>query len=141
MRYHNNSRSQRRLLNIDGTMHVKGYWYFITIEKCQKKSYVSKEDLDEILREVKLRNPTVITSRYVYETGTIYQQLHLHCVGYSPARITYKNNTLFKGFRVYWKIITNMNGLSQYLHKQVQNKYQQDQLFAENYYNNHYGFI
>ncbi len=118
------------------------YIYMVSIHKHQKKDFVSKNDLDNVLNKLLALlgyySPQV--DNKVYEMTHKYCQLHLHCLLITARDFRYYKYTKFQGYRVHFKKVYDLQGIQRYLHKQVTCDASQDQLLDENYYNNNYGF-
>ncbi len=116
------------------------YTYFLTICKHQTKDYVTKQDLNNVITLLKLRNPTLVIETYIYEISPKYKQLHFHGTCTANKLICYKHNNSLLTYRVYWQRVYNLKTLTDYITKNVSNKYEQEQVLYTNWYNHHYGF-
>jgi len=118
--------------------------YLITIICQQKKHYISKEEIDEVILWLKMNIPSLKILNSVYETSGRYNQLHFHAVATTSTKIYYKpftqwgdteynNNT----FKIHWSSIYDYTGACAYIQKDLH--YQdQDQILIKNYYKHHY---
>lgn len=117
-------------------------WYLLTIKKYQVKQYTSEE---ELLREILYISEAtnMLTICKVAEVCPVYQQLHAHVLAFLPKKIYYKKYSRHNNFRFHWqelKGIFNVYAAHSYMHKQIKNKYEQEEIFIRNYFNHHYGF-
>jgi len=115
--------------------------YFITIEKQQKKDYISRDELDTVYTTLNGLIPDLEIEYKVYELGTKYYQLHMHAIVSTFTKIYFKKYSKYGNFRVYWTPVYSREILDIYIRKQCINKYEQEQLFDINYYRHHYGFV
>lgn len=116
---------------------AKKYCYAITISKHQKKDYVDKSELNDVLTILKQRNTTLNIHSYVYENSGKYKQLHFHGTGQATVPIYYKKNCSINGFRIEWKLMksaTDRARWSKYISKEAYNRYAQEHILEENYY-------
>lgn len=125
---------------IDNSMYNKANHYFVTVCKHQVKDYVSKEEIDNILIQLKLKNPSLMIHHYSYELGGTYKQLHFHGYMTSESSIFFKQNSRIGDFRIYWKEVNNVRRVLKYIYKDIKNIYEQEQLITLNYYRHNYGF-
>ncbi len=118
------------------------YIYMVSIHKQQKKDFVSKKNLDDILNRllVSLVYHQPHVDNKVYEMTHKYCQLHLHCLLTTNTDFRYYRYTKQCGFRVHFKKVYDLQGIQRYLRKQITCDAQQDQILDENYYNSNYGF-
>ncbi len=112
----------------------------ITIGCSQKKNYVSKILLDEVISWLKLAIDSLHIDQFVYENSGEYKQLHWHGI------VTVKKHFRFKPFSafgakhitgntyiIHWSKIRSMFKAKLYLLKDL--KYQtQEDIFINNYY-------
>lgn len=116
--------------------------YLLTISKHQKKDYVDKSDLNAIIVTLKWKHPSLTFTEYSYENTGKYRQLHFHGLCRVNGKIMYKDNNSINGYRLQWKPVWDTAGAIKYITKDTQgNKYRQEQILVENYYNHNYGFI
>ncbi len=119
------------------------YIYMVSIHKQQKKDFVSKKNLDDILSRLlaslEYHQPQV--DNKVYEMTQKYCQLHLHCLLTTNTDFRYFRYTKQCGFRVHFKKVYDLQGIQRYLNKQVTCDAIQDQILDENFYNANYGFV
>lgn len=114
--------------------------YFLTIRKHQVKDYVSEDDLVSILNTLERRLPIIVTD-VVYEIDSKYEQLHSHIMLKTRKSVYYKQHSSINGFRVYWRKVVDLEPTYDYMHKDSNNKFDQEQIFITNYYRHNYGFI
>ncbi len=119
------------------------YIYMVTIRKHQVKDFVTVCELATILDDLvynKLGRENCHCDNVVYEVEKTYKQLHLHCILHSEFNFRFGRYTKKAGFRLHFRRVYDFDGAVGYLRKQVRNKYEQEQLINENYYNHNYGF-
>ncbi len=134
----NNSRSKATIKS-----HPIDKWfkyYLLTIAKHQVKDYVDKSDLDQAMVSLKLKHDSLNILSKTYEISKLYKQLHLHAIVSIPYSIHYKTNNSFDGFRFQWKPVYDFKGAFKYIYKDSCNQYEQEQIFALNYYYSQYRF-
>ncbi len=120
------------------------YIYMITIRKHQVKDFVTVCELASILDNLIINDlgwASCHCDNIVYEVDRTYKQLHLHCILYSDINFRYSKYSKAGKFRIHFRRVYNFDGAVGYLKKQVFNKYEQEQLIDENYFNHNYGFI
>lgn len=115
--------------------------YLLTITKHQKKDYVSKENLNTVITELKLRLPTLHFTHYAYENSGYYKQLHFHGVCTARTGVSYRKNASIFGYQLMWKPVFNLAGAISYVTKEACSKASQADILVENYYNHNYGFL
>ncbi len=117
------------------------YNYLLTIRKHNVLDFVDKDSLDEILTTLEMNlNDIVITNvRYEIEYKK-YRQLHMHCIVESKRPIRYASNSKICGYICFWRQVYDLQGALNYINKDSNNKYTQEQILDMNYFNHHYGF-
>ncbi len=119
--------------------------FIMTIQKQQKKDYVDRQMIDEVMEYFKSKFVTMRTAEHGYEIGNKYCQLHLHTIVSVMEQFYFKYNNSYNGFRIEWTPIYNFRGAINYVHKDTKNnKAIQDQIFNKNEYQHPragYGFI
>lgn len=130
-------RSTRRLEPLNGE--TRQYYYMVTVRKHQVKDFVTVQHLDTIL-DLAIKGLNATVEHVVYEIETTFNQLHLHCIVKTKFRVCYRARCKLSGFRIYWKPVFSMEGCVSYIHKDVCNKYDQEQIVILNHYNNKYMF-
>ncbi len=114
--------------------------YFLTIRKHQVKDYVKEEDLQCILTCLERRLPLIVTD-VAYEIDPKYLQLHSHILLKTPRSVFYKKHSSINGFRVYWRVVSDHQPVCDYIHKDSNDIYKQEEILMTNYYLHNYGFI
>ncbi len=116
--------------------------YMVSIHKHQKKDFVSKKNLDDVLNKLLalLGYYQPLATNIVYEMTNKYSQLHLHCILHVVRNFRYYKFTDNMGFRVHFTKVYDLIGIQSYLSKQVTCHAKQDQVLDENFYNANYGF-
>ncbi len=123
------------------TVEAQRLLYFITIEKAQKKDYVTPSELDTVLAELNEKIPDLQIISSVYELGGKYYQLHSHIIVSTFLDIYFKKYSKFGNFRVWWKAVYNKPCLNRYMLKQCHNSHEQENLLMINHYRHQYGFV
>jgi len=117
--------------------------YLVTICKPQKKDYVSRNALREIIAHLSYNNIHCTYGKW--ERHGMYKQLHYHGIFIVPDTIKYSNFTKLANYRVHFEYIKDnlptIIRVKRYIDKHY-NRYTNTQLDTHlaNYYNNHYGF-
>ncbi len=119
------------------------YHYLLTIRKHQVKDYVTPEEINDVILNLKLRIASLHITQSCYELDSKYQQLHWHAWVTTDKYIYYNKYSSNNGFRIYWRSLEGKSplGVIRYLHKQATNKIVQSQIIDLNYYNHVYSFI
>ncbi len=119
------------------------YIYMVSIHKHQKKDFVCKYDLDNVLNKLlaSLASYQPQAGNIVYEMTAKYCQLHLHCILKVARDFRYYRYTKSNGFRVHFTKVYDLIGIQSYLSKQVTCHAKQDQILDENFYTHNYGFV
>jgi len=112
-------------------------YYLVTICKHQVKEYVSKKDLDQIIKFVlsnDMFDPGII-HEVAYERHGVYKQLHCHLL--MSARSTRRPwwPTSAYGFRVYYSPLKDLQDIPRvcnYIYKYANDYIQQEQILYEN---------
>lgn len=121
------------------------YSYAVTISKHQKKDYVDKSEIENVL-SILIRNndgKKLSFGPVVYENSGQYSQLHLHGVCTSVTSIYFKENCSIDGFRIQWKRIhsrVDYDKWIDYITKEVRNQFDQNDVLICNFYNYNYAF-
>ncbi len=115
----------------------------ITISANSKKEFISKDNLDDVLRWLRMNHIRVTDVNY--ENSGLYKQLHIHALAFTTRGfrwkpfIQYGDNIHCIGFRVQWVRVHDMVGALGYIRKDTHNNpIKQDQIFISNYYSAHY---
>ncbi len=118
------------------------FTYMVTIRKYKVLDFVSKGELTDLLTSLinRTRFPPCCVSNVVFEIEPTYKQLHLHCILATDTNFKYSRYTKAPGFRIHFRRVYDFAGCVDYLNKQVNNPWVQEQLISENYFNHNYGF-
>lgn len=114
--------------------------YLLTISAQQKKKFVSRSDINEVLHWL----PISWIHANSFETSGKYGQLHYHAVvdykGLWKPYVQYGDSQFMNlTFRIQWKKITNLSGAIEYVYKDThRNSILQHQIIEENKYNYYY---
>ncbi len=117
------------------------YLYLLTINKHQVKDYVTRESLGYIMLRLKMLISDLYMPHMAFEIGDKYKQLHMHGLGVTTKPVLYSKHNSILGFRIEWKRVYNLKGVLQYIYKSAYNKYEQENIIDNNYYNHNFGFI
>ena len=100
----------------------------LTISCQQKKDYISKDNIDDVLQWLK-HCADITIRRQVYEITGKYKQLHWHGLVKVPYNFRYSpysqyGDPLINGnsFRVQWSKIHNFKGALEYFNKDLLHK-------------------
>jgi len=103
----------------------------ITICLPQKLNFVSESELRSVMSYLSEHEHYCFID-YTFEAHSKYRQLHCHAICKIPQkRLLYK----YAGFRIFYSKIYDYRGAMQYLYKYASNRYLQEQIITENYYN------
>ncbi len=98
-------------------------WYLLTIGKSRKKEEVISEELQECLDDlIELLLGTIHVYEWVEEFGTMYHQLHMHCVvGTTHNKSYFYRFTKLNGFRLHWKAFpySALHDVRHYIRKDI----------------------
>ncbi len=119
--------------------------FIMMIQKHQKKDYVDKQMLDEIMAHFRMKFATLRIAQKAYEVGDKYKQLHLHAIVSVMEQFYYKYNNSYLGFRIEWSPIYDFTGAINYVHKDTKGRKEiQDEILSINGYTHpkaEYAFI
>ncbi len=114
--------------------------YMITISCQQKKDYIDKSMLDEIILYLKLHIDSLQIIHCVYENSGKYKQLHWHALVRVIGSFRWKRFNSFGNeditrntYRIHWKLSHNPASAIQYMKKDLKHQ-SQDDIFINNYY-------
>ncbi len=124
--------------DMNNSMHK--YVYMLTIAKHQVKKYIKKINILSVVSLLKKKLNLLRTHESCYELSPKYHQLHAHIIVSMPKKVYYKDNNSLDGFRLQWSPVFDINGARKYLTKDATNKYTQEAILMENYFNNNYAF-
>lgn len=117
-------------------------YYLVTLTKTNKKTYVSYEYLQSIIKGLDKQSFNVID--YCLEAHGKYKQLHAHLLVRTNKHFRYKKHIRdVQGFIMHYKLVTtDHKRIHDYIHKHC-NHHNEEQLqhtYYTNYYRYHYGF-
>ncbi len=128
------------ILRSKATIDTGKYPYMITISCQQKKDYINKDILDEVILWLKMSIDSLHIIRSVYENSGKYRQLHWHAIVSVKPKFRYAPYTQFgdknitgNTYRIQWEKIYNLEGAYNYLKKDLLHQTQND-IFTNNYY-------
>ncbi len=135
------------LLRSETTIDTDKYqYYMVTIVANQKKDYISKYRLDEVIGYLKYTIDEMHVKHYVYENSGKYKQLHWHSIVLLPESFRYAQYTRWgskehtgNSYRIRWDKVYNLLGAIDYINKDLLHQ-TQEEIIINNYYNHHYGF-
>ncbi len=114
--------------------------YMITISCQQKKAYINKSLLDEVINYLKMSIDDFKILEQVYENTGKYKQLHYHAIVTVPKEFRYKRFSAFglphitgNTYSINWRPVYNFKRACSYLKKDLQCQ-TQDDIFTNNYY-------
>ncbi len=114
--------------------------YLVTISCQQKKEYIDRLMLDEVIRWLKMNVDHLSIIRSVYENSGKYRQLHWHAIISVPKNFYYRPYTAYgdlslnmNTYRVQYKKIYDIKGAYKYINKDLRYKTQID-ILQNNYY-------
>ncbi len=118
--------------------------YMLTISCQQKKSFIVKSDLKEVVLWLKMNIHHLKVYTHVYETSGGYNQLHFHAIVDVKHNFSYRPFTKWGDidfthhtFRVQWTKIVDLQGAYHYLYKD-QHYNNQDEILIRNLYKHYY---
>ncbi len=114
--------------------------FLVTISCQQKKAYIDKSMIDEVIMYLKYFIDSLHVEHYVYENSGKYRQLHWHAVVSVTKNFHFAHYTSFgainitgQSYSINWKPITHLPGAIRYINKDL--KYStQFQIFQDNWY-------
>ncbi len=116
------------------------YTYMLTIACQQKKEYITKDLLDEVISYLKLAIPNFHVIQEVYENSGKYRQLHYHAIVHVPGKFWYKQFTAFGAshmtgntYSIRWHRVYDYYRACSYLYKDLRYQTQSD-ILQDNYY-------
>ncbi len=134
----------RRSLRNAETFNTNGTTtYFISIHKHQVRDYVTKPEIDDIIIQLKWKEPSLHIRDSAYELGHKYNQLHYHAIVTVNSHFRYMSATKLDGYRIYWKRVIDTKDIckiSTYIHKTVSNRFDLEQVLQCNFYLHNYAF-
>ncbi len=114
--------------------------YLVTIICQQKKEYIDRGMIDEVIRWLKRSIGRLYIFRSVYENSGKYKQLHWHGVISVPKNFYYKPYTAYgdrslgmNTYQIQYKKIYDINGAFKYINKDLRYQTQMD-ILQNNYY-------
>ncbi len=114
--------------------------YMITVSCSQKKDYINKICLDEVIQWLYQSIEIFSIAECVYENSGKYHQLHYHGIVTVDRDFRYKPFTKFgdkditgNTYQVHWSRIRCLPAVKRYLIKDLRYK-TQDEIFIDNYY-------
>ncbi len=114
--------------------------YMITIIAQQRKDYIEKWQLDEVIDYLGKFVPSMSIIHSVYEISGKYRQLHYHAIVKVKKALRYKQFTSFGSkdltgntYRIQWTRVYDYFKACAYLLKDLRYK-TQDEIFIDNYY-------
>ncbi len=114
--------------------------YMVTISCQQKKDYIDKQMLDEVILWLKISIPHLHIIRSVYENSGKYRQLHWHAIvttnrvfRYAPYTAFGLENITRNTYRIQWEEVYNSHRAVEYLAKDLRHQ-SQDDILTNNYY-------
>ncbi len=113
--------------------------YMVTISSQQKKDYISKVRIDEVILWLKYSIKSLHVIQSVYETSGKYRQLHWHAlvsckkIRYAPYTSWGDKDLTGNTYRIQWKKVYNEEGAINYINKDLRHQTQEDILLF-NYY-------
>ncbi len=114
--------------------------YMITISCQQKKDYIGKSDLDEVIMYLKYHVDSLHVLDHVYENSGKYKQLHWHAIAQVHKNFRYAPYSAFGArhltnntYIIHWSKIRSLVAAVAYLHKDLR-YLSQDEIFINNYY-------
>lgn len=119
-------------------------FYFVTITAYAKKLFIGEDDLDEVIKWLRMNK--VVFTNIVYENSGMYNQLHVHATATIPKGFRWRNYTNYGFgnrricFRIYWKRVFNNVGVIRYMNKDHNKPITQGHLqnILSRYWSNHY---
>ncbi len=128
-----NSRSETTLMSIQNL-------YLITVNCQQKKRYIDKDSIDEVILYLKMNINEFHIHQDVYERSGKYNQLHYHAIVKVPKWFKYRAYTSFgdkaitgSTYQIRWAKIYNLQGAQSYLMKDLRYQTQEDIFVANEY--------
>ncbi len=115
-------------------------YYLVTISCQQKKDYIDRSMLDEVILWLKMSIGHLHIIRSVYENSGKYRQLHWHAIVSVSKNFYYRPYTAYgieaytkNTYRIQYKKIFNMKGATKYINKDLRYKTQLD-ILQNNYF-------
>ncbi len=121
--------------------------YLLTISCQQKKLFILKDNIDEVIDWLKQCIPSLHIVHYAYETSGKYHQLHWHAIVEVDCKVRWRPycsygdlNVMHKTYRIQWKAQYSNDAIT-YVYKDTHaNPILQDQIIQTNYYRHNYAF-
>ncbi len=117
--------------------------YLLTITCQQKKHYVFKENIDEVILWLKMNHNHFRVYTHAYERSGKYSQLHFHGIVQMEGRyLPYSQygdpQMCTNTFQLRWSRINDYPGALDYVLKDTKGiDYEQEQIYILNYYQHH----
>lgn len=118
--------------------------YLLTISCQQKKLFVCKKNLDEVIRWISDNNNSFVILHHSYERSGKYSQLHFHALvsfkGYWKPYTQWGDlDYTHLSFRIQWVKIRDAFGAINYIYKDtLNNKFRQEFIHIMNHYKYNY---